>query len=66
MFAMLKTLHETTLELIEGSDLTYTQIATGAGVRERWLYALAAGRFKDPGVNKMERVYRFLSTRAVA
>lgn len=53
-------LFETTLNLLSASNLPIGEIARGSNVHTRWLYDLKNGRFSDPGVNKIQRIYNFL------
>lgn len=57
----MKTLLTETIKLVNQSELSVTQIAKGAKVKYRWLKYVLDGTFKDPGVNRIERVYNFLS-----
>lgn len=49
-----------TIDLLNASELSYQEISKGAGVKESWLRKLADGVWKDPGVNKIERLRDFL------
>lgn len=60
-----------TLELIElhhGTEdwqLSYRQIAEGAGVEREWLSKLAQGVIPNPGVVNVQKVHDFLASRQV-
>lgn len=56
-----QTLHETTLELLKKSKIPLSQVATESRVGYRWLCDFVGGRFADPGVNKVERIHKFLT-----
>lgn len=49
-----------TLELARRTEIPVDRICQGARVKERWYFRFVAGDFEDPGVNKVERVHRFL------
>jgi predicted transcriptional regulator len=55
-----------TLNLLASTPLTTKEISDGAGVQQRWLQKLIAGKYADPGVNKVERVFKFLSSKGKA
>lgn len=56
-------LYETTMQKIRDSGLSKALIAKEANVGKRWLHDLLAGRFSDPGVKKIQRIYNFLSNK---
>lgn len=58
------TLLERTLALLDEADQTLGEIAEGAGVPRHWLVGLKQRRWDDPGVNRVERLFRYLSERA--
>lgn len=49
-----------TLELLESSSLSAKEIAKGVGCTTRWIHYLKEGRYKDPGVNKIQMIHDFL------
>jgi len=49
-----------TLVLLSKTRLSVEVIADAVGVSRRWLYDLRSGGMKDPGVRKVEAVYKFL------
>lgn len=53
---------DTTIRLLNASDKTLQQIANDTGLKQRWLYNLAAGKMKDPGVTKIELLHNYLVT----
>lgn len=55
------TMYEKTLELIAESGKTPAQLAKETGLKPRWLYRLIAGDYEDPGVNKIEKLYKHLA-----
>lgn len=55
-----------TYRLLDQCNLTYEEIARGAGVNVWWLRKLAIRTFDDPGTRRVERVYRFLREREAA
>lgn len=55
------TLLKRTMNLLSKSKLSTIDICNGANVKPRWLNRLKAGDFDDPGVNKVERIYKLLS-----
>lgn len=57
-------LYETTIQLIRSSELKLSDIASGAKVGKRWLAGLLAGRYSDPGVKKIQRLYDFLTAQS--
>lgn len=52
-----------TYRLLDSSDLPLRAIAEGAGVNFHWLGKFKQRIFDDPGVTRIERLYRFLSER---
>jgi len=61
----MKTLFERTIQLAKSSGMTVPQICRGTGLRQRWLHRLLDGDFKDPGVNKIQKLYEFLSNKKI-
>jgi len=57
----MENLFEITMNLLNSSDLPMNEIAKGSRVHTRWLYDLKKGRFADPGINKIQRIYKFLT-----
>ena len=49
-----------TLELLENSDETFTQIAEETGLHRKWISELYNGRFSDPGIKKTETLRNYL------
>lgn len=49
-----------TYELLDASDLTYREIASGAGVDINWVAKLKQRAIGEPGVTKVQAVYNFL------
>lgn len=56
-------LHEKTLLLLDArrKNEPLTKIAESAGLNYWWLVQFARHRNNDPGVNGVEKLYRFLS-----
>lgn len=53
---------ETRKLLIEHSvDMKLKDIAKATGINPRWLKALKAGEYENPGVNPTQRLYEYLS-----
>ena len=57
----MKTLLERTMTLLKNSDKTVTVICQDTGISRRWINYLKAGEYSDPGVNKIEILYNYLS-----
>jgi len=57
----MKSLLERTTTLLRSSDKTVTVICRDTGISRRWINYLKAGEYKDPGVNKIETLYNYLS-----
>jgi hypothetical protein len=57
---MKKTLLEKTIELALNCESSIEDICKDADIKPRWFYMLIAGRWDDPGVNKIERLYNTL------
>lgn len=51
-----------TYQLLDASDLTYREIAAGAGVDINWVAKLKQRGIGEPGVTKVQAVYDFLSS----
>lgn len=60
---MKTTLLEQTLDLIHNSGESLPAIARATGVNQRWLRRLVAGDYAEPGVNKIERIHDYLTTK---
>ena len=58
-------LKERTIELLRESPKSVPMIAEDCGVSVRWLKYLKADKWDDPGVNKIERVYTYLTGRQI-
>ena len=52
-----------TVDLVKASPLSLREIAEKAGVKPRWLAYVVAGKYTDPGVNKILRLRQALSNR---
>ena len=50
-----------TEKLLSETALPYKEIAKNSKVGYRWLMLLIKGKYKDPGINKVQRVYDALS-----
>jgi hypothetical protein len=55
-------LYKKTIELLNTTEASMSAIAENTDVGLRWLYDLKAGRFSDPGIKKIERIYAYLSS----
>lgn len=49
-----------TYRLLEETDLTYRQVASGAAVDMNWLAKFKQRAIAEPGVGKVQRVHDFL------
>lgn len=54
-------LYKKTIELLNSTDKSMSDISKNTDVGLRWLYDLKAGRFGDPGVNKIQRIHDYLA-----
>ena len=57
----MSTLYEQTLELLVASELTIQDIATQADLPYDWLVSIRYDRVKNPSVNRVQKLYEFLS-----
>lgn len=64
---MQTTLRDKTLELVHNRPrhLTYKKIEKETGLSHLWLSHFAQQRFDEPGVNRVETLYTYLSGRTV-
>lgn len=60
------TLLEQTYDLLDASDLTYPEIASGASVDVNWLSKFKQRAIGEPGVGKVQRLHDFLVSRLPA
>lgn len=51
---------ESTKQLLSETDQSISYVAKQSSVGSRWLQFFVAGRFKDPGVTRVQRVYDYL------
>lgn len=51
----------TVQQLITESKIPSKEIAAGAKVNLRWYHFFLKGKYSDPGVNKIQRLYDFLT-----
>lgn len=58
-------LHLRTLELVKAlpRDITLTQVASGAGLPLAWLTAFCRGDINAPNVNRVQRLWEYLTGR---
>lgn len=54
------TLPEEISALVDNSKLSATEICERVGVSRQWLYDVISGKFKDPGIHKIERLREVL------
>lgn len=54
-------LYEKTIMLLVKTNQPMSIVSEKTNVGLRWLYDLKAGRFSDPGVNKIQRIHDYLS-----
>jgi hypothetical protein len=52
-----------TYKLLEATNLTYDEIATGAGVKFDWLAKFKQRCIAEPGVSKVQAVHDFLTNK---
>ena len=57
----MSTLYEQTLELLVASELTLQDIAEQADLPYDWLVSIRYDRVKNPSVNRVQKLYEFLS-----
>ena len=60
---MLTNLRDATLELVRNRPrhITYRDIEAATAIKKEWLAKFQQGKFDDPGVNRVETLYTFLS-----
>lgn len=56
-------LMQRTRELLKASTMPYPDIFKATNIPDNWLYRFACDKVKDPGVNRVEALYAFLSGR---
>jgi hypothetical protein len=56
-----ESLHEKTLRLLKESPKSTADIANGAEVNFYWLRKYRSGGFEDPSVNRVQKVYEYLT-----
>lgn len=56
----MNSLLQQTLDMLEKTSIPLLKIASDTQVGYRWLCDLKSGRFADPGVNKIERLNKYL------
>ena len=54
-------LNEATLQLLRTDPRTINEIAGAAGVNRHWLAKYRQGRFKNPGILRVQALYLFLA-----
>lgn len=57
---------EKTKELLEKYDGSYMEVYAKTGLQPSWISAMATGRVREPSVNKVQRLYEFLTGRALS
>ena len=55
-----------TVRMLNECDLPMAKVQSDTGLSLRWLYMLARGELKDPGVTKIERLRDYLKSLGVA
>ena len=58
--------YKSTLKLLRESDESLMDIAKGADVGYNWLRRLMRGDYKDPSVNRIERIHKYLTRKRKA
>jgi len=48
-------------ELIAASEQTHMQICVSTGLQVNWLSGIATGRIRDPSVNRVQKLYEYLT-----
>lgn len=61
----MKSLYKRTLTLLKNDPRPVTQIAKESGLPYEWLFALKRERFKNPSVNRIQKLYEFLSGKKI-
>jgi len=58
-------IYDTTVNMLENRSrlITFEKIESDTGLNVRWLQALLAGKFKDPGVKKIETLFHYLQSK---
>lgn len=59
------TLLARTRSLLQSTKESYLAIYDATGLNPNWLSLLSTGRMKDPSVNKVQRLYEYLSKKAL-
>ena len=59
------TLLEITLDLLEGTEETLTEIGTSTGLPYEWLKKLKYRKISDPSVGRIQTLYEHLSGQAL-
>ena len=54
-------LKQRTIDLLRETPISMKQIAKDLDLNERWLFFFRKGHFDDPGVEKVERIYVYLT-----
>lgn len=52
--------HADTQALLGATNIPYQDITRATNIPENWLHRFNAGRIADPGVNRVECLYRYL------
>lgn len=60
------TLLARTRSLLQSTTESYLTIYNATGLNPNWLSLLSMGRMKDPSVNKVQRLYEYLSKKALS
>lgn len=53
--------HTETQALLASTTLAYQDITKGTNIPENWLHRFATDKIKDPSINRVECLFRFLS-----
>jgi len=54
-------LYAETLDRLRRTEIPLTQLSSETGLNLNWLKKIKSGSIADPGVRKIERLYKFLS-----
>lgn len=58
-------LYNTTLDLLTKTDIPMTTIASETALPYDWLKQLRRGKIPNPSVNRIQKLYEFLTNRAL-
>jgi hypothetical protein len=56
-----RTLLDKTVQLLQASQESYFKIYDNTGLHPNWLSSIATGKNRDPSVNRIEKLYQYLT-----